>query len=46
MDCGPNLCFCVCIAGEKQHKACGVIAQESLYGTNLAYVITSASSIK
>ena len=33
-------------AGEKQHKVCGVIAQESLYGTTLAYVITAASSIK
>ncbi|XWS51670.1 hypothetical protein CRYUN_Cryun11dG0003300 [Craigia yunnanensis] len=32
--------------GEKQHKVCGVIAQESLYGNALAYVITSASSIK
>ncbi|KAB2086059.1 hypothetical protein ERO13_A04G002100v2 [Gossypium hirsutum] len=32
--------------GEKQHKVCGVIAQESLYGNTLAYVITSASSIK
>ncbi|MFQ6642029.1 hypothetical protein Gotur_014566, partial [Gossypium turneri] len=32
--------------GEKQHKVCGVLAQESLYGNNLAYVITSASSIK
>ncbi|PPD96797.1 hypothetical protein GOBAR_DD06203 [Gossypium barbadense] len=32
--------------GEKQHKVSGVIAQESLYGNNLAYVITSASSIK
>ncbi|XP_022716647.1 probable amino acid permease 7 isoform X6 [Durio zibethinus] len=32
--------------GEKNHKVCGVIAQESLYGTAIAYVITSASSIK
>ncbi|XWS09580.1 hypothetical protein CRYUN_Cryun39dG0002200 [Craigia yunnanensis] len=32
--------------GEKNHKVCGVIAQESLYGNAIAYVITSASSIK
>ncbi|XP_007020349.2 PREDICTED: probable amino acid permease 7 isoform X1 [Theobroma cacao] len=32
--------------GEKSHKVCGVIAQESLYGNALAYIITSASSIK
>ncbi|XVF70969.1 hypothetical protein PTKIN_Ptkin11bG0204800 [Pterospermum kingtungense] len=32
--------------GEKQQKFCGVIAQESLYGNAIAYVITSASSIQ
>ncbi|KAH1032411.1 hypothetical protein J1N35_044585 [Gossypium stocksii] len=32
--------------GEKNHKACGVILMETLYGSTLAYVITSASSIK
>ncbi|KAL4325399.1 hypothetical protein GQ457_11G012130 [Hibiscus cannabinus] len=32
--------------GEKNHKVCGLIVMESLYGTTLAYVITSASSIK
>ncbi|KAK8638427.1 hypothetical protein V6N13_136852 [Hibiscus sabdariffa] len=29
--------------GEKNHKVCGLIVMESLYGTTLAYVITSAS---
>ncbi|OMO83824.1 hypothetical protein CCACVL1_11154, partial [Corchorus capsularis] len=33
------------IAGEKYHKVCGVIAQESLCGSAIAYVITSATSI-
>ncbi|KAK8542581.1 hypothetical protein V6N12_015174 [Hibiscus sabdariffa] len=28
---------------EKNHKVCGLIVMESLYGTTLAYVITSAS---
>ncbi|MBA0752101.1 hypothetical protein Gogos_000970 [Gossypium gossypioides] len=32
--------------GEKNHKVCGVILMETLYGSTLAYVITSASSIK
>ncbi|KAK8545789.1 hypothetical protein V6N13_067051 [Hibiscus sabdariffa] len=32
--------------GEKNHKVCGVIVMETLYGATLAYVITSASSIK
>ncbi|GMJ11601.1 amino acid permease 7 [Hibiscus trionum] len=32
--------------GEKNHKVCGLIVMESLYGTTLAYVITAASSIK
>ncbi|KAE8677252.1 putative amino acid permease 7 [Hibiscus syriacus] len=32
--------------GEKTHRLCGVILMGSLYGTAIAYVITSASSIK
>ncbi|XP_038996214.1 probable amino acid permease 7 [Hibiscus syriacus] len=32
--------------GEKKHKVCGVIAQESLYGITVAHDITSATSIK
>ncbi|XP_062169335.1 probable amino acid permease 7 isoform X1 [Alnus glutinosa] len=32
--------------GEKSQKACGIIVNESLYGTGIAYIITSASSIR
>lgn len=33
-------------AGEQNHKVCGIIAHEALYGTAIAYAITTASSIK
>ncbi|KAK4575489.1 hypothetical protein RGQ29_026451 [Quercus rubra] len=50
-ECGParNRSFMKAVKfflGEKSHKVCGVIVQESLCGTAIAYVITSASSIK
>ncbi|KAL0000372.1 hypothetical protein SO802_014153 [Lithocarpus litseifolius] len=50
-ECGParNRSFMEAVKfylGEKNHKVCGVIVQESLCGTAIAYVITSASSIK
>ncbi|XP_039058546.1 probable amino acid permease 7 isoform X2 [Hibiscus syriacus] len=32
--------------GEKKQRVCGIIAHESLYGTTVAYVITSSNSIK
>ncbi|XP_050246140.1 probable amino acid permease 7 isoform X1 [Quercus robur] len=50
-ECGParNRSFMEAVKyylGEKSHKVCGVIVQESLCGTAIAYIITSASSIK
>ncbi|XP_075669275.1 putative amino acid permease 7 isoform X1 [Castanea sativa] len=50
-ECGParNRSYMKAVKfflGEKSHKVCGVIVQESLCGTAIAYVITSASSIK
>ncbi|XP_040988313.1 probable amino acid permease 7 isoform X1 [Juglans microcarpa x Juglans regia] len=32
--------------GEKIHKVCGVVVQESLYGNGIAYTVTAASSIR
>ncbi|XP_056177165.1 probable amino acid permease 7 isoform X3 [Syzygium oleosum] len=32
--------------GEKQQWICGVFAQESLYGTGIAYTITAAASVR
>lgn len=34
------------ILGEKSQKVCGIIVNESLYGTGIAYIITSAASIR